>query len=275
MTALLKSLAPYALLPVLLWAGVVLLLFVMQDRMVFLRLPQHDIPLPAGTEALRAVTPDGDVLHGHRIAGNGAEGERALVIGFGGNGWDARATLLYMRDAFPAHDVAAFHFRGYRPSEGRPSAAALMADARLIHDQLAQGHDGPVLALGVSLGSGVAAHLAGARDLDGVILLTAFDDLTEVARQSFPWAPVRSLFRHPMPAAEDLARSTAPVALINASSDPVIPTERTAALRDSLDPERLVLDVTIPGDHNAIHSSPETRTALRRALERLLAPPGG
>lgn len=265
------------LLAALAWAALVALIALMQDRMLFPRLPPPAIALPPEAATMHLTTPEGDRLQGHRLPGSGAEGDppdgRALILGFGGNGWDARATLLYLHAAFPEHDVAAFHFRGYAPSEGRPSAAALLADAILIHDTLAQGHQGPVIAVGISLGSGPAAHLAGVRRLDGVILMTGFDDLTEVARQSFPWAPVRALFRHPMPAAESLAASVAPVALITASRDAVIPAARTAALRDSLPPERLVHDVTLTAGHDDIHTLPETRASLRRALAALLATP--
>lgn len=252
------------------WALLVGLIALMQERMLFPRLPQSAITLPPEAEPLSLTTPEGDRLQGHRLPGNGAAGERALILGFGGNGWDARATLLYLHAAFPGHDVAAFHFRGYAPSEGRPSAAALMQDAVLIHDALTNAHDGPVIAVGISLGSGAAAHLAGARPLGGVILMTAFDDLTEVARQSFPWAPVRLLFHHAMPAADSLAISTAPVALITASEDRAITAARTAALRARLPPGRLVLDVTLTAGHDDIHTLPETRAALRRALDALL-----
>jgi pimeloyl-ACP methyl ester carboxylesterase len=226
--------------------------------------------MPRATQSLSVRAADGKALHGHVIPGGDGGGQRALVLGFGGNGWDAQSTALYLHAAFPNHDVAAFHYRGYPPSEGRPSAAALQADAAVILDSLTGGRDGPVVAVGVSLGAGVAAHLAALRDLDGVILLTAYDSLTEVARDVFPWAPVRLLFRHPMDPATDLARSTVPVALISASHDHVIPAARTQALRAALGPGRLVLDRTVPGDHDSIHLRTETRAALRSALAAMV-----
>jgi len=58
-----------------------------------------------------------------------------------------------------------------------------------------------VAAVGFSIGSGVAAHLAGARMLDRVILATPFDSLTKVAANSLPFLPVPWLFRHEMNAA--------------------------------------------------------------------------
>lgn len=253
------------------WLALVALLAWAQTAMLFPRLPERpDLALPAGSRALTLRNPDGHALAGQLIPGTGGEGRQVLVLGFGGNGWDARATALYLHAAFPAHDVAAFHYRGYPPSQGRPSARALQADAVTILDSLRQGHDGPVVAVGVSLGVGVAAHLSAARRLDGVILMTAYDSLTEVARDSFPWVPVRLLFRHPMDPARDLARSTAPVALISASHDQVIPAGRTEVLRRALGPGRLVLDRTIPGDHDSIHLRPDTRAALRSALAAMV-----
>jgi len=271
MSALTKTLILIPAVAVAGWLMLVALLAWAQTAMLFPRLPgRPDLALPAGSQALVLRSPEGHALAGHLIPGTGGEGRRALVLGFGGNGWDARATVLYLHAAFPAHDVAAFHYRGYPPSQGRPSARALQADSVAILDSLREGHDGPVVAVGVSLGAGVAAHLAAARRLDGVILMTAFDSLTEVARDSFPWVPVRLLFRHPMEAASDLVRSTAPVALISATHDRVIPAARTEALRRALGPGRLVLDRTLPGDHDSLHLRPDTRAALRSALAAMI-----
>ena len=74
------------------------------------------IQLPASASRLKAGTPDSEVLAGVRIpAATGARNGRAptLLLGFGGNAWNADAMALYLHGLFPGREVAAFHYRGY------------------------------------------------------------------------------------------------------------------------------------------------------------------
>jgi hypothetical protein len=55
-----------------------------------------------------------------------------VILGFGGNAWNADDLALYLHGLLPDTEVVAFHYRGYRPSTGRSSAAALLADAPVV-----------------------------------------------------------------------------------------------------------------------------------------------
>ena len=88
-----------------------------------------------------------------------------------------------------------------------------------------------VIAVGLSIGSGVAAELAAKRMLDGVILVTPFNSLKAVAQSMFPWLPIGPFFDHQIDAAAALAKVDAPVAIIAADRDEIVPAERTDALR--------------------------------------------
>jgi alpha-beta hydrolase superfamily lysophospholipase len=125
-----------------------------------------------------------------------------------------------------------FHYRGYAPSTGVPGAKALNRDALLIHDEFARRQPGRrIVAVGFSIGSGVAAYLAAHRPLAGAILVTPFDDLARVAADHYPWLPVRLLFRHRMDSAAHLERSRVPVAIVAGGRDTLILPRRTDALR--------------------------------------------
>lgn len=262
MAVLVKILAAGATL----WLAAVLALFLLQDRMLFPRWAMGPGPsLPATASEIRIHRPGGAVLVGYRLDPTAPAEDAPLVLGFGGNAWDGAAMLDYLRQIFPHHPVAAFHHRGYGPSTGRPSATALLGDALAIHDHLAAPR---VVAVGFSIGAGPAARLAAERPLAGVILVTPFDSLTAVARAHFPWAPVSLFFRHPMEPAADLARSAAPLALIAATRDEVIPPARTRALRDALaDAEPgIVFDRTLTAGHNDIYHRADFVAAMREAL---------
>ena len=118
--------------------------------------------LPASTQRFDVRTPDGESLASVQIPSieGRAEGA-ATMLGFGGNAWNAEAMALTLHMLFPHRHVVAFHYRGYAPSSGRPSAQALFLDSLAIFDHLQQTQaSGPISAIGFSIGSGVAAYLA-------------------------------------------------------------------------------------------------------------------
>ena len=225
-------------------------------------------PLPPGAERLQVTTPTGEVLHGVYLKpASAGRDSRTLLLGFGGNGWNGQHVAEYLHDIYPAAHVVAFHYRGYRPSTGRPSADALMADAPILFDEaVKRAEPEQVVAVGFSIGSGVAASLSRQRDLDGLILVTPFDSMKAVAQQLYPWLPVGLFFEHEFPAAADLAGGHTPVALVAAERDEIIPSARTDALRQAV--PNLKFDRTIAGaGHNDIYHRPEFQEALREALE--------
>jgi len=225
-------------------------------------------PLPSGAERLELTTHDGERLHGvHIRPGNPPRQAAPVVLGFAGNAWNAEDAALHLSDLYPAAQVVLFHYRGYAPSTGTPGAKALLADSLLIHDFVkARLKPEKIVIAGFSIGSGVAAHLASRRDVAGVILVTPFDSLRAVAQGHYPWLPVGPLFKHRMEPAEDLARTSAPVALIAAERDTLIPPRRTEPLRKAA--RNLVLNRVIAGvGHNDIYQHPDYRFAMLEALQ--------
>jgi fermentation-respiration switch protein FrsA (DUF1100 family) len=257
------------LIPAFLYAALVLLAFAFQTRLMF---PANAVggagPLPPGAERLALDTADGNRLHGIHIPPT-ASPSGTLILGFGGNGWNGETAAAYLHDLFPAADVVAFHYRGYRPSTGTPGARALLEDAPPIYDlAVARLHPARTVAVGLSIGSGVAASLAPRRPLDGLILVTPFDSLKMVAAGQYPWLPVRWLFRHEMKPAEWLRGSPVSTAIIAGDRDTLIPAPRTEGLRRAAG--RLVYDRTIAdAGHNDIYDRPEFRAAMREAMARV------
>ncbi|HEX6741250.1 MAG TPA: alpha/beta hydrolase [Sphingomicrobium sp.] len=256
---------------VFLYAAVVLVMYSLQTDMLF---PRDAVgpagPSPPGTEQLQLRTADGEVLRGvHIPPADTAAGERLLVLGFAGNAWNSENAAALLHDLYPKADVVAFHYRGYAPSTGSPSARALMDDAPLIHDfAVARLRPSRTVAVGFSIGSAVAADLAGRRPLDGAILVTPFDSLRSVAEAWYPRLPVRALFKHEIDAAGAIERSQAPVAVISAERDEVVPTVRTDALKGRI--PNLVFDRAIPGaGHNDLYGRAEFEQAMGDAMSAL------
>jgi hypothetical protein len=244
----------------------------MLDFQTSLIFPTHAVPaagpLPAGSERISAATGDGQTLWGVHIPPRlrRAPGQRTLILGFGGNAWNGEDVASFLHDLFPEADVVAFHYRGYRPSTGSPSAEALIADAPLVYDLAVERlKPARTVAVGFSIGSGVAARLAADRPIDGLILVTPFDSLKAAAQSLYPWVPLGPFFQHEIDAASALEGSEVPVAIIAGERDDLIVPARTAALRSRVG--NLAFDRTIPGaGHNDIYGRSDFQEAMRQAL---------
>lgn len=223
--------------------------------------------LPERAERVTLVAAEGDRIAGALLPA--ARPSRGLLLGFGGNAWNADDLLVFLGRRAPDHDVVVFHYRGYPPSGGRPSEAALLADALLVHDW-AVGRLAPrrVVAVGLSLGSGVAGWLAAQRPLDGLVLVTPFDSIEALARARYPWAPVGALLRHRFPTDRHLRGLDVPVAVIAAADDRIVPRERSEALVQVL--ARPVLVATVPDStHTGIYDREEFDRLLQDSLAAL------
>ena len=238
--------------------------------------PTHAVPaagpLPAGAERLQVETPDGQRLHGVHIPPKEDEAvARILILGFGGNAWNGQDVAAYLHDLFPSAHVVGFHYRGYRPSTGSPSAEALIEDAPRIFDfAVERVKPDRTVAVGFSIGSGVAASLSRSRELDGVILVTPFDSLKRVAADMFPWLPIGPFFEHELATTDYLRGSKVPVAILAAQRDEIVPARRTDALRPEVG--NLVLDRTIAGaGHNDIYGRSDFQAAMHEALNAVIA----
>jgi len=256
----------------LLYTAVVGLSYVFQTRMLF---PTHFVTssgayLPATATPLEVRTPTGERLRGvHIPAVQDPTAKQLAILGFGGNAWNADTVASYLHELFPDVEVFAYHYRGYRPSTGSPSAAALLADAPVVYDHIIETvGTRRIVAVGFSIGSGVAAYLAAHRPLAGLMLVSPFDSLEALAREHFPWAPVGWLLRHHMSTSEHVSVLSTPTALIAAGRDTIVSPERTEAVRRAI--PSLVLDRTIAhAGHNDLYHHPDFRAAMVEALARM------
>lgn len=246
------------------------MMFEFQTHLIF---PIHAVPragpLPPGATRLSVRTPDGQTLVGTHIPAQRRSASATLILGFGGNAWNGQDVAEYLHEVFPNDEVIAFNYRGYAPSTGEPSAEGLIADAPLVYDlAMKQVKPGRVIAVGMSIGSGIAAELATKRKLDGLLLVTPFDSLKAVAQSMYPWLPIGPFFEHEIDEAGALEKVRTPVAIIGASRDLIVPSERTEALRQRV--PVLVFDRTITGaGHNDIYARSDFHEAMHEALERL------
>ena len=245
-------------------------MFHFQSHLIF---PTHAVaaagPFPKGAERLSVEVPGGDRLAGIYLPPETPPAERLLILGFGGNAWNAQDVGEYLHELYPDADVVAFHYRGYKPSTGSPSAEALISDAPRVYDAaVARVKPARTIAVGFSIGCGIASELSTQRDLDGVILVTPFDSLKAVAQSMFPWIPIGPFFSHEIDAAAAIKKTKVPVAIIAAQRDEIVPAARTEALAKVV--PNLVFDCTIArSGHNDIYTRSDFQDAMREAATGL------
>ena len=177
------------------------------------------------------------------------------VLYFGGNGEDVSSSVAPLEAAFPGREIVMLHYRGYGGSAGRPTEAAIDADAAGLFDKVHAQHP-DVIVMGRSLGTGVAARLASTRPVSRLVLVTPYDSLLGIAQRQFPLFPVRWLLIDKYESWRYAPGITAPVLILQAENDEVIPAASTQLLRSRF-PAGQVHLVMVPGaSHNTIGDAP-------------------
>lgn len=145
---------------------------------------------------------------------------------FHGNGGEALHRQWVVELATPRTAVALVEYPGYGGRRGEPSEKNILRAALEAYDALVLRYPKvPVVVLGESLGTGVAAYLAAHRPVERLALVSPYTSIEDVAAKHYPWLPVRWLLRDRYRTAEFLRQVTVPLAVIHGGDDTLIPAE--------------------------------------------------
>ncbi|HEV2074862.1 MAG TPA: alpha/beta fold hydrolase, partial [Thermoleophilaceae bacterium] len=198
--------------------------------------PSRDIvetPDAAGLDhrELWLETADGELLHGWWCkAQTQSLGHVLLCHGNGGNIGDRvlHASLL----TAAGFDILLFDYRGYGRSSGRAGEEGTYRDARAALGWLLEqaGVDpARVVYLGESLGGAVAVDLALERPPAGLVLLSTFTGIRDVAGTHYPFVPA-SLVPDAYPTLRRIWRLRAPLLVLHGDRDEIVPLSHGEAL---------------------------------------------
>ncbi len=168
---------------------------------------------------------------------------KGTVIVFHGNAGAAWHRDYYVHALVPiGFNVILAEYPGYGGRPGQPSENVLVKDAmrtiKLAHEQFGS----PIYLLGESLGCGVVAAVASntPAPIKGIVLITPWDSLTELAKSVYWYLPVGLLLHDRFDSIKNLQGFEKPVAVAIADHDEVIPTSNSLHLYESLKgPKRL------------------------------------
>jgi uncharacterized protein len=187
------------------------------------------------------------------------------ILYFGGNAEDVSLNVREFGAWFPDQAIYLVNYRGYGGSSGSPSESGFHRDAEVVFDFIRSRHR-RVSVVGRSLGAAVAVRLAATQELQRLVLITPFDSLAGLAREYYPIFPTSLLLREKYDALADAGSLQAPVLLIVAGRDEIIPRERSENLVQAILPSLLSVVVIEDATHNTIGAAAEYGRALRGFL---------
>lgn len=210
-------------------------------------------------------TDDGQRLHGWWVQRRApGRGHVLLCHGNAGNVGDRIAHAAVLTGV--GFDVLLFDYRGYGSSSGSPDEAGTYTDARAARSWLV-GEPGVdprrVLYLGESLGGAVALELALAHPPAGLVLLSAFTSVRDMARLHYRAVPA-ALVPDAYPSLRRIAGLRAPLLVLHGEDDMIVPVEHARALFDAA-PAPKRLRIVRGAGHNDIVSLAGPRLAAEIA----------
>ena len=195
---------------------------------------------------------------GWKTPGNPSARYRMLVFhGNAGYALDRNYFVTGLRALGNQWDVFLFEYPGYGAREGTPSEATFKATATQALQALLAVDSRPVFITGESLGSGVASFLAATspKQVAGLLLVTPFSSLSDVAAHHYPFLPVRTLLSERYDSREALSHYGGPVAFLLAGRDEVVTSELGQQLYDSYSGPKW-LHIEPHAGHNTLPYSP-------------------
>ena len=169
--------------------------------------------------------------------------EAGVVVVFHGNAgtaWDRQYYTAPLRNL--GYRVVLAEYPGYGGRPGRPGEKEMVADAREIVRLVQKEYGEPIYICGESLGAGVAVAVAGdlPESIAGMILITPWDTLADVAQSIYWFLPVRLLLRDIYDNIGNLGGYGGKIAVAVAEYDKIIPRRHGIRLFDSLpNPKKL------------------------------------
>ena len=227
--------------------------YLLQDRLLHYPEP---IDLPAALAVARELrlAPWPDAGHPRGWLRAAPDTTRGTVILFHGNGGHALHRGWYA-DVLQQHGYRTLlaEYPGYGHRSGSKDEAALAGDAAEMIAAVAREFPGPLLVAGESLGAGVAAaamaRTASASGVSGVLLITPWDSLMNVASHYYPRALVGLVLRDRYDTVANLAGYAGPKLVMLAGRDSIIPVEFGRNLYAGLGPKKKLVELPA-ADHN-------------------------
>jgi pimeloyl-ACP methyl ester carboxylesterase len=225
-------------LVVLLMAAAMGWLKVHEDDIVFAtaRGREHLLTvLPADAQRVTVPEPSGAALAALVYRADGDSDNGFWVLHLHGNAdsafspWQVRHCEALRGAGF---NVLEIDYRGFGPTPGKPSEAAMYEDSEAAYqDLLRRGiPENRIILLGHSLGSGPAVLLATRHPAAALVLFGAFTSIPDAAAYRYPYLPVRAVVGVQFNSLARIGEVHIPVVITHSRNDKLIPYSHALAL---------------------------------------------
>ncbi|HYC39063.1 MAG TPA: alpha/beta fold hydrolase [Chitinophagaceae bacterium] len=194
---------------------------------------------------------------------------KGMVLYFHGNkrniGWYARYTREFTRHGY---EVLMLDYPGFGKSQGKLTEKKLYEWALQAYRLAMSSYPADSIVIyGKSMGTGIAAWLASARDCRRLILETPYYDLPSAVQHYLPVYPVHWMLHYQLPTYQYLPSVKAPVTIFQGTRDRVIPYRNAARLKPLLKKEDEFVTVK-KGRHNDLFDHALVKGKLDSLLRR-------
>ena len=205
---------------------------------------------PSGFETVEVEASDGLALNA--LWKPPADGGRVLVF-FHGNGDSAHNMARWVGPALGEGDGALLSsYRGYAGNPGAPSEDGLTADGEgALAFVRAQGiEDARIIPGGISIGTGVASHVATLGEFAGLAMVAPFTSLPDAASDQLWWLPAGLLVVDRYPTIDRIGEAKGDLLIVHGSADTIIAADHSRRLAKARPDARL--EIVEGAGHNDI-----------------------
>jgi len=210
------------------YCAVCLLAYLRQNALLYHpdRTPRDAEEGRASRLGFRPWPENGEEPLGFLLEADGAPAPRGTILLFHGNAGTALDRAFYAAALAPlGFRLVLAEYPGYGSRSGIPGEASFVADGAAAARIAAERFPGPLVLLGESLGSGVASGVAGSGTVPvaGLILITPWNTLPDLAQDRFWYLPAKWLTRDRYDIARNLEGYRGATAVVVAERDSVVP----------------------------------------------------
>jgi len=234
-------------------------LYFIQDKKVFQKQYAKEYS-PKIAKKIFFITSDGIKLEGAYLENRK---DAPLVLYFGGNANNVIEFIDNIAPKLKNYNFLGFNYPGYAGSEGKPCEECILKYALEIYDKY-----NPDFIIGRSLGTAVASYVASKRSVKGVILITPFDSIENIAKKKYPIYPISFLLKYKFKEYKFISNTKVPVIVIALKNDDVIPDDSLKNLLKHI--KNLKKLFLIEGvKHGFIYEHSQIINVINKSLEKL------
>jgi pimeloyl-ACP methyl ester carboxylesterase len=195
---------------------------------------------------------------------------RPTLIFFYGNGDNlANMSSICLDWRLLGTNVLGVEYPGYGMSSGSPGEEPFYAAADAAYDYLVQRSDidkTRIIPVGQSLGTGVAVELATRKPVAGLILLSPYTSMKDMAQNMFPWLPTGLILKHHFNNEQKIGSLQIPVLIVHGKHDSLIPPEMSKRLAHAAAKASVTLTL-VNTDHNDLFDQEDE---INAGIEKLI-----